>query len=334
MIDDEDPAQRLMHLMDGYLTTQLLYIAAVLRIDEVLATGAATGVEIAEAVGADADVLPRVLRGLVAEGVLDQDEQGRFSLTDLGAALDGLRGAALVRGDLYFQSASSMLDAVRHGDVAFDRTYGKPFFDHLVGHPEHAAAFEASMAGRSAQEARDVVAAYDFADLRTVVDVGGGRGILLATVLRQHPNLRGVLIDQPSVADAARRHFADAGLSERADYVAGDFFIEVPPGGDAYLLSRVLHDWSDADAVRILRACRRAIPAHGRLLIIDALLPGRAADRPAAVRMDLHMLLLFGSRERTESEFESLLTEAGFTLRRVIATTSPAGLGILEAQPV
>jgi ubiquinone/menaquinone biosynthesis C-methylase UbiE len=189
------------------------------------------------------------------------------------------------------------------------------------------------MAGRSDQEAADVVAAYDFTELSTVVDVGGGRGVLLAAILASAANAHGVLLDREAAVPAARTHLESLGLAGRTNCVAGDFFAEVPAGGDAYVLSRVLHDWDDADAGRILATCRRAMAPGSRLLIVESILPERALDRPAAIRMDLHMLLLLGARERTESEFRQLLERHQFQPQRVVMTDSPAGLGVIEATP-
>jgi hypothetical protein len=251
----------------------------------------------------------------------------------MGRALEHLGDLAIVRGDLYYGSAAGLFDSVVHGGVAFERAYGQSFFDHLVDHPEAGAALHRAMAGRAESEARDVVAAYDFSDARLLVDVGGGQGVLLTAILHAVPQLSALLVEREDVVTAARQRLAAAGLAERAECVPGDFFGGVPEGGDTYLMSRVLHDWSDADARRILASCRSAIPDHGRLLVVDAILPERAVDQPFAVRMDLHMLLLFGSGERTEAEFGELLASAGFRLRRVTRTGSAAGLGVIEATP-
>lgn len=325
-------------LMEGYLVTQLLYVAAKLGIADVLAGGPLPGHAIARQVGADPDLLTRTLRGLAVEGVLDEEADGRFALTEVGACLrDGvpgsLRGAVIARAEVYYQATAGMLQAVLEGGTAFEHAYGERFFAHLSRHAEHAAAFQASMAGRSAQEARDVVAAYDFTPLRRLVDVGGGQGILLEAILRAAPELRAVLLDQPAVIDQARQRLTTAGVAGRCEFVAGDFFESVPGGADAYLLSRVIHDWPDTDARRILDICRAATPAGSRLLLVEAILPERARDRPAAIRMDLHMLVLLGARERTEAEFRRLLADSGFQLLRVHPTRSPAGLGVIEATP-
>jgi ubiquinone/menaquinone biosynthesis C-methylase UbiE len=224
---------------------------------------------------------------------------------------------------------------VRGGGVAYELAHDEPFFEHLARHPEREAAFQASMAGRAAQEVADVVAAYDFGNLDRLVDVGGGAGNLLAAILRAAPQLRGVLFDRPGVAPAAEQRMRDAGVWERCELVAGDFFESVPSGADAYVLSRVLHDWDDAEAARILARVREAMGTGSRLLVVEAILPERAADAPAAIRMDLHMLLLFSqAQERTEAEFRRLLEGAGLAVRRVVPTRSPAALSVIEAVPV
>jgi SAM-dependent methyltransferase len=322
-----------MRLLDGFVTTQLLYVAADLGVAEVLADGPKSGAEIAAAVGVPGGPLVRVLRGLVVDDVLAEEDDGRFALTPVGACLPALRGAAEARADLYYRGAAGLLDAVRTGGTAFEHVYGEPFFEHLEHDADHQAAFEASMAGRSAQEARDVVAAYDFSRFQRFVDVGGGRGVLLAAILEVTPGLHGVLVDREPVIPAARAHLDASGVGDRAVCVAGDFFAGVPEGADAYLVCRVLHDWDDAAAGRILATCRRAMAPDGRLLVVDAVLPERARHAPAVIRMDLHMLLLFGARERTEREFRTLLGASGFELDDVTMTASPAGLGVLTATP-
>jgi O-methyltransferase domain/Dimerisation domain len=327
------PSWELMRLIDGFVTTQLLYVAAKLGIADHLTAGPRSAAELAEAVCADAGALARVLRGLAIEDVVAEVDGGRFALTPLGECLVPLRGSAIARGELYYQSAAGLLESVRDGGTAFEHVHGERFFDHLARHPDQEAVFHGSMAGRSEQEADDVVAAYDFSGLRSLIDVGGGRGILLAAILRATPDLHGILLDRPAAIPDARRHLDESSVANRADCVAGDFFASVPPGADAYLLSRVLHDWDDADSGRILATCRQAMRSDSRLLILEAILPERARDRPAAIRMDLHMLLLLRARERTEAEFRDLLEDNGFRLRRVVMAASPAGLGVIEATP-
>ncbi|WP_073266575.1 methyltransferase [Cryptosporangium aurantiacum] len=328
---------QLARLMDGYLTTQLLFVAAELGLADALADGPRTADDLAGQVGANPGALARVLRGLAVEGVVTEDGEGGFALTDLGALLregpGSLRGPAVVRGGLYFRAVAGLLDAVRSGGTAFEHAYGARFFDHLDRHPADGSAFQDSMAGRAVREADHVVAAYDFAGVRRLVDVGGGRGIVLAAVLGAAPHVTAVLFDRPAVAEQARERLTATGLAERCRFEGGDFFTAVPSGADTYLLSRVLHDWDDEHAVRILTTCRRSVPDDGRLLVVDIVLPRFAREQPAAIRMDLHMLMLLGARERTAAEFELLLARAGWHLRRVVATGAADGLSVLEAKP-
>jgi hypothetical protein len=187
------------------------------------------------------------------------------------------------------------------------------------------------MAGRAEREARQLTSGYDFSGLRRLVDVGGGPAVLLAEILRATPELRGVLMDREAVLPLARAHLERGGVGDRAECMPGDFFASVPAGGDAYLLSRVLHDWNDADAGRILANCRAAMAPGARLLVVEAILPERAGDAPDVIRMDLHMMILLGARERTEEEFRRLLGDAGFRVQGVVRIGPSAGLGIVEA---
>jgi hypothetical protein len=175
-----------------------------------------------------------------------------------------------------------------------------------------------------------VTEAYDFSTFKTIVDVGGSYGTLLAAVLRGNQGVSGILFDQPHVAAAARPHLASAGLADRCRAVGGDFFTGVPAGGDAYVLSQILHDWDDERSTVILRQCRRAMPPHGKLLVVELVLP--PGEEPSFGKwLDLHMLVLLGARERTAEEYRTLLDAAGFELARVVPTR--AGQAIVEAVP-
>jgi SAM-dependent methyltransferase len=334
-VSDAAHAQ-LSRLMDGYLVTQLLYVAARLGIADAFADGPRAADVVAGDIGVEPRLVRRVLRGLAAEGMLDEHPDGRFSLTAVGSCLrrdvaSSLRGAILARGDLYYPAAAGLLDAVRQGGSAFEHVHGTGFFDFLSAHPDHAARFHTSMADRARREAADIVAAYDFSNYRRLVDVGGGEGILLEAILTATPQLQAVLFDRQSVVEGARDRLATVGLADRCEVVAGDFLANVPAGADVYMLSRVIHNWDDDAAVRILTNCHRAMAPAGTLLLADVVLPTRAADHPAAIRMDLHMLTLLRGRERTADEQAHLLGVAGFGLARIVPTGSPTGISVIEA---
>ena len=328
--------ERLIRLMDGYLSTQLLYLAARLGIADALASGPLASEELARRVGAGPGALHRVLRGLVIDGVLREHADGRFDLTPAGDLLrvdapGSVRGAVIARGDIYYGAAAGLLPALRHGGSAFEHVHGMGLFDYLARHPDKGAEFQSSMVTRSRQEAAAVTVAYDFGAFRRLVDVGGGYGILLSAILAATPALRGVLFDRPEVVERARERLAAEAVLARCDVVAADFFTSVPAGGDAYVLSRVIHDWDDAAAIQILTRCREAMPDGATLLLVEAVLPRRAREQPGAVHMDLHMLTLLHGRERTVREFQAVLAAAGLELRRVVPALPAAGLWVLEA---
>jgi hypothetical protein len=332
------PSQQVVRLMYGYLSTQLLYVAAELGLADALADGPSTAETVAEAVRAQPDPMRRVLRGLAADGIVDEYPDGRFALTDVGACLrrdvpGSLHGGIIAHGDLHYRAAAGLLDAMRNGGVAFERVYGADLFEYLSRNPRQGASFQAAMAVRSRQEAIDVIAAYDFAGFEQVVDVGGGPGVLLEAILTSAPRTHGILVDQQAVVEQARRRLEDAGLADRCTFVQGDFFTAIPAGGNAYILSRVIHDWDDEKAVRILANCRTAMGDSGSLLLVEALLPKRAREQPAVIRMDLMMLMHDTGRERNVAEYEQLLRAAGLQLARVVPTASQVGVCVIEATP-
>jgi hypothetical protein len=288
---------------------------------------------------AQSDALRRLLRGLASEGIVDEFPDGRFALTDLGACLrtevpGSLTGSIIAHGDMFYSAAAGLLDAVQRGGVAFQRVFSVGLFEYLNQHPQQGAAFQAAMTVRSRQEAADVIAAYDFAGFERLVDVGGGHGVLMEAILNTTPGTRGMLVDQEAVVEQARRRLNDTDLVDRCTFVSGDFFAAVPPGGDAYVLSRIIHDWDDEQAIRILANCRAAMGDHGTLVLVEAILPEMAREQPAVIRMDLMMLIHDTGRERTVEEYERLLEAAGLQLVRVVPTRSQVGVCVLEAAPV
>jgi len=319
----------------AYWQSQLVYVAAKLGIADALVAGPLTVHEIAARVGAHPPYLGRVLRALASVGIFAADPHGRFHLTRLAQTLrsdhpESLRNFALMLVDDYNWSAWGALEhTVRTGEPAFEHVHGAPAFPWMRAHPEKEKMFSASMASISVMENSAVTRAYAFGKLRKVVDVGGAHGHLLASILRSHVKLRGVLFDQPPVIEeAVKTGFLSASdLAGRCEVVGGDFFESVPTGADAYVMKYIVHDWDDDKSVRILQNCRKAMAEDGRVLVIDHVVAaGNRFDWGKL--MDINMMVMLGSKERTKDEFRQLFARAGLRLKRVIRTAS--SLTILE----
>jgi hypothetical protein len=309
----------------AFQRSRALTVAAELGVADLLRDGPRPVDDLADATGTHAASLYRLLRALASIGVFAEDEQRRFSLTEVGEYLrtdhplsvDPL--ARFFGGDYEWRAWGELGHSVRTGQNAAVRALGVDVWEHRRRHPEDSAAFDASMRTLSRAQIGPLLAAHDFGQYAHVVDVGGGTGALLAGVLRQHQMMRGTLFDLPHVVADAESVLQAAGVANRVTVVAGDFFTEVPAGADAYLLRRILHDWHDADCLRILQGIRRAVTARSRLLIVDAVV-GPPNEDPQSKFLDLMMLVSAGGRERTESEWRALLAEGGFNLER----TTPA----------
>jgi hypothetical protein len=223
---------------------------------------------------------------------------------------------------------SSLCETEKNGRPAFEAAHGKQLFGYLAAHPSDAAIFNAAMTSISNLDIPTILGAYDFSGFSKVVDVGGGHGMLLRAILERYPTSRGVLCDLPMVIEGAAP-IRDSAVAVRCDFIATDFFESVPAGGDAYLMKRILHDWDDEQAVRILRNCRRAVAPGGKLLVMDSLvMPSNQPD--PAKWIDLNMLVLLRGRERTEAEFEQLYRRAGLRVTRIVAATR---ISIVEGVP-
>jgi SAM-dependent methyltransferase len=319
----------------AYWQSQLVFVAAKLGIADALVAGPLTVHEIAARVGAHPPYLGRVLRALASVGIFAADPHGRFHLTRLAQTLrsdhpESLRNFALMLVDDYNWSAWGALEhTVRTGESAFEHVHGAPAFSWMRANPEKEKMFSASMASISVMENAAVTRAYAFGKLRKVVDVGGAHGHLLVSILRSYVKVRGVLFDQPSVIEeAAKSGFLGASdLAGRCEAVGGDFFDSVPQGADAYVMKYIIHDWDDEKSVRILQNCRKAMAEDGRVLVIDHVVAaGNRFDWGKL--MDINMMVMLASKERTKDEFRQLFARAGLRLKRVVRTAS--SLSILE----
>ena len=319
-------AAELRRLVNSYQLSQAIHVAAVLGIADLLAGGPRSSEELAQATETDPRALYRLLRALAAFGLFHEDEERRFSLTELGDPLrsgapESVAGWAAFVGRRNIRDAWSLLeDSIRSGENAFRLAHGMSVWEYRAQHREESEAFDRAMGSSTQVVTRSLIDAYDFGRFQTIVDVGGGNGSLLRTMLDVYPALSGVLFDQPHVVEGVD-------LGERARVVAGSFFEAVPEGGDAYLLKWIIHDWEDEEAVAILRTVREQ---GGTLLLIERIVepPNEGAETKLG---DLNMLVGPGGQERTLEEFASLFAAAGYELTRTTRTGS--GMHVIEGAP-
>ena len=332
--EERAAAVTLLQMIWGLHISRAVYLAAELGIADLLAGGKRTAADLAEATQTDEPALYRVLRLLAALGVLTETGPGSFGLTVLGERLRSdvpasMRNWAMLADTVGFRAYEPILEAVRTGRTGAEIVYGTRTMERLGGDAPRAARFDAAMSERTAAFAPSVAATYDFAGMRVVADIGGGQGTLLAAILRQHGHLRGVLFERAGAADRAARVLREAGVADRCEIVAGDFFAGVPDGADGYILANVLHDWDDSRAVQILQACRHAMGTRGRVLIVERLIPDDPHEAVPVLLSDLNMLLLTGGQERTNAEYGKLLAAAGMQPGQIRPVATP--YGIIEA---
>ena len=329
------PHARLMEMVMAQWTSRLLHLTVQMELADRLAEGSRTAEELAQSTAANAHALYRVMRTLASLGLFTEDSAHRFSLTPLSEALrsgipGSFRSAVLLLGrDTSAMSLNHLLYSVQTGKSGFEKAFGMPFFEWLATHPAQASMFSESMVSFHGAEPAAVATAYDFSQFKTVVDVGGATGNLLTAILARHPGSRGILFDRPHVVCDAPALIQDRGLGDRIEIEAGSFFESVPAGGDAYLLSHIIHDWSEAQCLTVLANCRQAMKPGSRLLIIEMVLPN--GDAPHVGKMLDIVMLAIGGQERTEAEYRTLLDRAGFRLARVVPTES--AVSIVEAFP-
>lgn len=332
--DNPKHAAQMLQMLNGLLITQLIYVAATLGIADLLKDGPKSSDELARLVEAHPRALYRVLRALASIGIFAENEKGRFELTPLAALLQegvpgSLRSYAMMRGETwYWQPFGELLHSVKTGQTAFAHVHGMGHFDYFDQNAEAAVLFNEAMTNLTKPHTAAVVAAYDFSAITRIVDVGGGRGALLATILKVYPHTRGALFDLPAVIEDARDSSEMEDLADRCDFISGDFFGSVPGGADAYILKSVIHDWDDDRAVAILRNCRNAMTSEAKLLLVEREVASGNEPSPAKL-VDITMLTIAGGLERTAVEYEALLNEAGLELTKIIPT--PHKMIIIEA---
>jgi hypothetical protein len=327
---DMPPLLRQMQsVVYGLFRTQAVSVAASLGIADILSKGPAPLETIARATSCHQRSLGRLMRFLVSEGIFSLERDGRYGLTPLGDQLRSDQPVSNRRAAIFYGSPpiwaawGKLAEVVRTGRSGFELAHGEPLFEYAAKHADFAAVFNDFMSEMA--RPRLAAAAYDFSGLKTLVDVGGGDGTTLAAILGGYPGLQGVLFDLPAVVSDSDAVLRAAGVADRCRVVAGDFFESVPEGGDAYLLSNILHDWDDDRCAQILSNCRGAMATGSKLLIVEAVVP----EEPSPVLLvDMQMMVVAGGVQRTASEFKGLLEPAGFANMRAV---SP---GLIEAVAV
>lgn len=321
------PETVLTQILLGRVASQALYVAAKLGIADLLVDGPKRVDDLATAAGADASALYRVLRALASLGIFAEQDNQVFALTPNAELLrsdvpNSLRDVAIFWGeDWNWQVWGKILYSVRTGKSAWAQIHGEQVFDYFAKNQEAARIFDRAMTSFSSVATKAVLEAYDFSEVKTLVDIAGGQGRLLNGVLEAYPAMRGVLFDLPHVIENAQR-------SDQLEFASGDFFVSVPAGGDAYMLKHIIHDWDDERAITILKNIRQAMNPDGRVLVLESVIAdGNGQD--FGKLLDIEMLVSPGGKERTAAEYEELFERAGLRLKRIIPTKSP--YSVIEA---
>lgn len=335
-IKEPPPQVALMNLTTGHWISQAIFVAAKLGIADLLRDGPRTSDDLARSVGANARALYRILRALASVGVFAEGNDGRFALTPMAECLQiddpgSMRAWSLITGvEFGFRPWGELLHSVKTGETAFDHVHGMGIFDYYGQHPDDGRVFDAAMTNFSGPEIAGVMEAYDFSGIGTLVDIAGGHGSFLGTILKANPSMKGILADVPAVIEGAHSYFESAQLADRCKVVPINFFESVPAGGDVYMMKHIIHDWEDERSKTILKNCHRAMAGKGKLLLVEMVIPP-GNDPEFGKWLDVAMMVYTGGCERTESEYRALLAAAGFRLTRIVPTSSP--VSVVEAVP-
>src|ERR1700761_7940137 len=325
----------MMEMIIGTWVSQAISVAADLGVADTLADGPLTIDELSAKVGADSDALRRLLRALIGRGVFRRRRDGRYELNSLARTLCSDAKPSMAWAAQFYGSPEQrerwtlLAESIRTGKSVVPVLHGKESFDYFAEDPRHADLFNRTMASISELTDASVAAGYDFSAYPTIIDVGGGHGPLLATILATAPGSQGVLYDIPAVVADTPKILCEKAIANRVRIEEGSFFDSVPAGGDAYVLKNIIHDWPDEKAVQILRNVRAAAGPRATVLLVELVIPNHDRDFPGKW-VDLEMLLNLGARERTTAEYRDLLSQAGFQMTRVVQTASPPS--VVEAR--
>ncbi len=329
-VKQPSPSDHVLQISTGFMASISLFIAAKLRIADHLADGPKSVHDLALATKTHEDRLYRVLRGLAMVGIFSEAADRKFALTPPAATLrtdvpESVHSLVLFLSDpLHLKLFSELPHTVETGDITIEHVYGKPVFEYFPQDPVEEERFNNAMTCLSEMVVPAVLEAYDFSGIGTLLDVAGGHGALLCAILARYPNMKGMLVDLPSVLEGTRKAVSAKGLKERCHVAHADFFASVPSGADAIIMKHIIHDWDDDKAISILVNCRQALAGkpNARILLVESVLP--LGNEPHMGKMiDLEMMVFPGGRERTEQEFRTLFEKAGLKLTRVIPTNAP-----------
>jgi 2-polyprenyl-3-methyl-5-hydroxy-6-metoxy-1,4-benzoquinol methylase len=323
------PQVALLEQTLSFWYTQAIYVAAKLGVADHLKDGPRSIAELATVTGTHAPSLYRLMRALASIGIFAEDRSGRFALTPMAGALltdapNSIRAIAIMTGEDWWWRAWGQINfSIQTGKSSFEHVHGVRFFEYMEKNKEAGAVFDQAMSAYTGQTAAQVATAYPFQEAAVVVDVGGGRGTLISTILAHHARLHGIVYDLPATVEAAKHLLESRGLSSRCEVLGGDFFEAIPNGGDVYILQHVIHDWDDERATKILRNCHRAMSPGRKLLLVEMVIP--PGNKPFLGKfLDLGVLMMeSGARERTELEYRHLLSRAGFHVSSIVPLPSP-----------
>jgi ubiquinone/menaquinone biosynthesis C-methylase UbiE/predicted transcriptional regulator len=333
--EGESSSSVLLEMMYGYQKSQALFVAAKLGIADILSNGSKTADELAKATGVNSRSIYHLMRMLISVGVFSTEDNDKFQLNPMGKHLltgtsDSLRGTVMAMGDEIYQAWGNLLYGIKTGKTAFNHTFNRDLYSYLKQDSEASLNFNEWMKETTREWLLPVLEAYDFSEVKTLVDVGGGIGTLTAVILNANPKMQAILFDREDVVVGAQRVLEGAGVADRCQIVGGNFFDAVLPDGDLYLISRVLLNWDDTNAIKILTNCYQAMTVKDRLVVVDFMLP-KGKMSPFIGLTSLNLFLLVGNFMRTEDEFYNLLSSAGFKVTNTIQTTGP--VSAIEAKP-
>ncbi len=319
------PSLEMLHLITSYRVTQTIHVAAKLGIADLLKNGPKRSEELAAETATNAPALYRVLRALASIGVFREVEYDLFDLTTLGESLrsdvpGSMRAwAMMVGGEHHWQPWEHLLHTVQTGQPAFEYVFGMGPFEYYNQKPEASQIFQQALSGLTQIINSQILANYDFSSIQKIVDVGGGKGSLIAALLQANPGIQGVLFDQPAVIEQAAALLVDKGVHNRCELIAGNFFASIPKGGDAYILKHIIHDWDDEQSITILKNCHTAMADNGKLLVVEMVIPH--GNTPFYGKfLDIEMLVGYSGKERTADEYQDLFAKAGFRLTKIFTT--------------